>query len=84
MSELAGYWIELQCCSAKTLIPCNLIVSTKGGHYRLAAVMAKLRCKRCNGPLVRAWPNETHNRVFVRGAQPGWSVNLIPLTRDSP
>lgn len=83
VSDLAGYWLELTCCSGMTLFPINLIVQRQGGHHRLKDVLSRLRCQRCKGQPVTAYLNETHNRTFNYGAPPGWSVQLIPTTGEA-
>ena len=82
ISLLDGYWLELECCAGTTLLPVRLVIERQGGRRTLRHVLDRLKCQRCGGPPRRAWLNETHSRVFHHGAEPGWSVRLIPAAPD--
>jgi hypothetical protein len=54
LRELIAYWLELRCdparCTKVVCTPVRMLAAKRGGHLRLDAVLARLRCSQCREP----------------------------------
>lgn len=80
LAEIEHYHVEFGCHCGRTVIPPGkLLIHRHGPDRRLADLINQARCEKCRVPFERVYLNETHNRIFHYGPEPGWSVQLVPF-----
>ena len=80
LAEIEHYHVEFGCHCGRTVIPRGkLLIGRHGQDRRLAELISRARCERCGVPFERVYLNETHNRTYCFGPEPGWSVQLVPF-----
>lgn len=64
-----GHWLTVGCaCGHEAHLPCKLLAREHGAGTQLAAIVARLRCRRCG-----ARPTKAELRDDVQTSAPGYA-----------